>query len=184
MLWKRSDLVRNSIVWANEIKRNELWEAARQKMKQWSISTPGAERMRRHRQRRQSQNSATNCSAIARRRASLPHSEMMKHQSSGCELGETSAKRVKGCFARLFRKSPGRDRAARLRHLFAASTRTKGKFYSVVNRADDYHRPKPPAGVGGKTDEELIEEAGKRAAALGLLPHETQHWPIAINAGR
>jgi hypothetical protein len=32
-----------------------------------------------------------------------------------------NAKRVKECFARLFRKSPRRDGAGRLRHLFAAA---------------------------------------------------------------
>ncbi|MGC1846374.1 MAG: hypothetical protein WA309_16935 [Pseudolabrys sp.] len=32
-----------------------------------------------------------------------------------------------------------------------------------------------PGAFDGKTDEELMEEARKRAAALGLLPPETQH---------
>jgi hypothetical protein len=38
-------------------------------------------------------------------------------------------------------------------------------------------RGQPSAAVpfDGKTDEKLMEEAKKRAAALGLLPPETQH---------
>ena len=66
------------------------------------------------------------------------------------------------------------SRGARLGQASAAVQCTMGKA-KICGLIIDRREVGDPGAFDSKTDEELMEEARDRAAALGLLPPETQH---------